>query len=210
MKGLEQKLPQTDAAARYDAGVYMLTGINGIGKSTIVDTIAHDHPEVVPLHASAELRALFNGVTREELERLEAAEKLARMVVHFTTIFDQAANNGKAVMLDTHLLVPIRTHEEVRYENIWSDTYAPYTNSMVLLTADPADVRDWRMADEQATGRKRNVTVSDIEADQLANIAAFNSLRERRVLPGAAQIVQNTDGRLADTRQSVEAVFRAP
>jgi adenylate kinase len=208
MTSLEQR-PKLSADTSYEAGVYMLTGINGIGKSTIVDTISNDHPEVVPLHASHELRTLFNGISREELERLDAADKLSRMVLHFTAIFDQIANDGKAAMLDTHLLVPIRTQEGVTYENIWSDSYAPYTNSMVMLTADPTDVRDWRMEDELATGRKRNVNVDDIETDQLANIAAFHDLREQGVFPQASQIVQNTDGRIDETRQSIEAIFRA-
>lgn len=207
MKSLD-RLSTIETDLSYEAGVYMLTGINGIGKSTIVDAIASDHPEIIPLHASHELSKLFNGVSREEMEALDPTEKLARMVIHFTSIFEQITNEGGAVLLDTHLLVPIRSEQGVRYENIWSDDYTPYASSMVMLTANPTDVRDWRLADERATGRKRSVKIDDIAADQLANTSAFHALKASGSLPSTAQVIENTDGYIEDTRQSIEDIFR--
>lgn len=192
----------------YTPGVYMLTGVNGIGKSTIIDSIASDHPETVALHASLELRQLFNGISREELEMLKPEDKLAKMVIHFTEKFERTLDEERAVLLDTHLLVPIRKERSVVYEDIWSDAYAPYVSSMVMLSAEPSDIRAWRLRDEANTGRKRNSEVTDITSDQDQNIARFQSLVSSEAISKGSQIVKNSHGSIETTRIDVEKVFR--
>ena len=202
-------LINTEPKEPYAPGVYMLTGVNSIGKSTIVDSIAADHPETVTLHASLELRQLFNGISREELESLRPEDKLAKMVLHFTNQFEKTLNENKATLLDTHLLVPIRKDMSVVYEDIWSDAYAPYTSSMVMLSAEPSDIRAWRLRDEANTGRKRNSEILDIAADQDQNIARFQSLRLHRSIPRESQIVKNNHGSIEATRKDIEKIFHA-
>jgi adenylate kinase len=201
-------LINTERHVPYTPGVYMLTGINGIGKSTIVDSIAAKHPEVVALHASLELRQLFNGISREELEVLKPEDKLAKMVVHFTTQFEKTLEEKKAVLLDTHLLVPIRKDRSVVYEDIWSDAYTPYTSSMVMLSAEPSDVRAWRLRDEAETGRRRNSEVVDIASDQDQNIARFRSLISSRAIPEESRVINNNHGFIDATRKDIEKIFR--
>ena len=193
----------------YTPGVYMLTGVNGIGKSTIVDSIAAVHPETVALHASLELRQLFNGISREELEMLKPEDKLAKMVVHFTTQFEKTLEEKKAVLLDTHLLVPIRKDRSVVYEDIWSDAYTPYLSSMVMLSAEPSDIRAWRLRDEANTGRKRNSEVLDITADQDQNIARFRSLASNGSIPEGSKVINNNHGSIEATRKDIEEIFHA-
>lgn len=192
----------------YSPGVYMLTGVNGIGKSTIVDSIAADHPETIALHASLELSKLFNGISREEMELLRPEDKLAKMVIHFTTQFEKNLEENRAVLLDTHLLVPIRKDGSVVYEDIWSDAYTPYVTSMAMLSAEPSDIRAWRLRDEAITGRKRNCDVTDIASDQDVNIARFQSLIASKSLPKESKIVMNNHGLIAETRKTIESIFR--
>lgn len=192
----------------YQPGVYMLTGINGIGKSTLVDAIAVDHPEIKPVHASQELRGLFGNVSREELELLTPEEKLSRMVIHFTTIFDRSTNDDQAVMMDTHLVVPIRKEDSLVYEDIWSSEYTPHVSSMAILSAEPASVRQWRLEDEITTGRKRSTDVQAIAEDQDVNISRFEQLLSEGQLPAGSNIVINHSGRINEAREAVESVFR--
>lgn len=186
----------------------MLTGINGIGKSTLVDAIAVDHPEIKPVHASQELRGLFGNVSREELELLTPEEKLSRMVIHFTAIFDRSMNDDQAVMMDTHLVVPIRKENSLVYEDIWSSEYAPHVSSMAMLSAEPASVRQWRLEDEITTGRKRNTDVRAIADDQDVNISRFEQLMSEGQLPAGSGVVTNFSGRIGEARKAVEAIFR--
>ena len=185
----------------------MLTGINGTGKSTVVDMIAERKPETVPLHASIELSKLFNGISREEMEKLDASEKLGRMVAHFTTLFEQNIDRDKAVIMDTHLLVPIRKEGEVQYEDIWAQEYREYTRSMMMLTASPDTIRGWRLSDEAATGRKRNTTLADIAADQDANVTRFEELVTEGSLSSGSRVIENIDGGLDDVRLQIETAF---
>lgn len=204
MNVLGEKIP-----TEYNPGVYMLMGVNGIGKSTIVDQIAATNPEVVPMHASKELSTLFGGITREEMELLKPEDKLAKMVMHFTAQFDNALTDNKAVLLDTHLLVPIRKENSVIYEDIWSDAYAPYVSSAAMLSAKPSDIRAWRLRDEASTGRKRNTNVSDIQSDQDQNVARFKSLHVSGSLPETSKIVANNHGSIAHTRKVIESIFHS-
>ena len=193
----------------YTPGVYMLTGVNGIGKSTIVDSIAADHPETVPLHASSELSKLFNGISREEMEYLKPEEKLSRMVMHFTTQFEKVLERNEAVLLDTHLLVPIRKDSSIIYEDIWSEAYSPFTSAMAMLSADPSNIRAWRLRDEATTGRKRNTNLEDIASDQDQNIARFDSLLRQGSIPSGSRVVINNHGSIAATRDEIENTFRS-
>lgn len=191
----------------FEPGVYMVTGVNGVGKSTIVDAITEGRPEAIPLHASHELRGLFNGISREELEGLSPEEKLSRMVCHFTSVFERELNDDKAVVMDTHLLVPIRKEDQVTYEDIWSNEYKPYVSSMVMLSTDPESIRQWRIADEEATGRRRNTDVVAIAADQDKNVTRFNELRESGDIPAASTVLDNKHGRIVEAQIEVERVF---
>lgn len=192
---------------QYAPGVYMLTGVNGIGKSTVVDSIAADHPEIVALHASHELSKLFNGISRSEMEMLRPEDKLAKMVVHFTTHFEKSIENDKAVILDTHLLVPIRKNMSLVYEDIWSDAYVPYISSMAMMSAEPSDIRAWRLKDEAATGRVRNTDINEITSDQDQNIARFHSLVQNKSIPSQSNIVPNSHGSIETTKKAVEDIF---
>ncbi len=194
---------------KYQPGVYMLTGINGTGKSTIVDMITDGRPETVPLHASIELSRLFNGISREEMECLDAEEKLARMVAHFTVQFERSLNENKAVIIDTHLLVPIRKDGNLSYEDIWAEEYRQYTHSMHMLTAAPETIRGWRLRDEAITGRQRSTRLEDISADQNANVKRFNDLVEEGSLPEGSRVIENIDGGLSEVVDQVEAAFRS-
>ena len=196
-------------ADTYRPGVYMLTGVNGIGKSSVVEAITQHTPNTVPLHASQELRGLFGNISRDELELLTPEDKLSRMVLHFTAIFERETNNNRAVIMDTHLLVPIRSGADVQYENIWSTEYRPYVSSMVMLSARPESIRRWRQEDELSTGRKRNTDLSIITSDQQANIEKFVALRSIGELPDASQIVVNNDSHISNTRAAVDAVYRS-
>jgi hypothetical protein len=77
-----------------------------------------------------------------------------------------------------------------------------------MLSANPGDIRAWRLRDEANTGRKRNSDVADITSDQDQNIALFKSLVARGSLPEESKIIKNHHGSIITTRKDIEAVFR--
>lgn len=179
-------------------GVYMFMGVNGVGKSTLTDMIGAAFPDALTIHASKELRRILGVATREELEELSPEEKLSRRTTHLLDLFRQAHVDHRLVLLDTHLLVPIRKGESVRYENTWSDEYTDYVSGAYMLTADPKNIKDWRELDTTTTGRKRDLSVENIELDQQLNVSEFAALVDRGALPEGSQVIENRAGLIQD------------
>lgn len=179
-------------------GVHMFMGVNGVGKSTLTEMIGAVLPDTLIVHASQELRRMFGVATQQELEELSPDEKLSRRTTHLLEIFRRAQMDGQSVLLDTHLLVPIRKNGAVRYENTWTDEYTEYVAGAYMLGADPMDIRDWRAADAATTGRKRNLSLDDIKTDQQLNIGEFTALVNRGALPENSRVIENRAGTIQD------------
>tara|TARA_Y100001947_G_scaffold143365_1_gene136336 strand:- start:351 stop:599 length:249 start_codon:yes stop_codon:yes gene_type:complete len=79
---------------------------------------------------------------------------------------------------------------------------------MVMLSAEPSDIRAWRLRDEANTGRKRNSEVLDITADQDQNIARFRSLASNGSIPEGSKVINNNHGSIEATRKDIEEIFR--
>ena len=172
----------------------MFMGVNGVGKSTLVEGLALHLPEAQVMHASAELRKLFGGLSYAELEQVDPAEKLHRRAAHFTELFHAAHRNNGLILMDTHLLVAIRQGQEVHYENTWSSNYSEFVRGAFMVTADPTDIRARRERDIAATGRVRDINEPNIRQDQKLNVQKFESLVVAGELPASAEIVQNAEG----------------
>jgi adenylate kinase len=176
----------------------MFMGVNGVGKSTLTEMIGAALPDTLTVHASQELRRMFGVATQQELEELSPDEKLSRRTTHLLEIFRRAQMDGHSVLLDTHLLVPIRKDGAVRYENTWADEYTEYVAGAYMLRADPADIRDWRELDAAATGRRRDLSIENIDADQQLNIGEFTALVDRGALPEGSKVIENRAGIIHD------------
>jgi hypothetical protein len=96
--------------------------------------------------------------------------------------------------MDTHLIVPIRSGSVERYENTWMREYSKFILNATMLIAKPEHVLHWRQIDEQTTGRKRDLSTTNIAKDQNMNIAEFRKLVNDRELPNYAKITNNVDG----------------
>jgi adenylate kinase len=207
MAVLAESSCRKNAEREIKAGVYMLMGVNGVGKSTVVEEISASSESTIVIHASEELRGLFGGMSRQELETLRPEVKLGKMVTHFTVLFDRHVNNDKAVLFDTHLLVPIRKGGSVTYENIWSNDYSQYVSDVVMLEADPAVIRKWRLYDREVTGRVRDVSVENIIQDQILNTVEFENLVAKHAIPATSTLLRNEDGDIEQTFTIVKKKF---
>lgn len=172
----------------------MFMGVNGVGKSTLVEGLAPHLPEAQVVHASAELRKLFGGLSYAELEQIDPVEKLQRRADHFTQLFREVHRRSGLVLMDTHLLVAIRQGPDVRYENTWSPNYSEFVRGAFMITADPVDIRARRERDIAATGRVRDINERNIRHDQELNVQEFESLVASGELPLSAELQHNAEG----------------
>lgn len=155
--------------------VVVLLGINGVGKSTIARRLECALPGSVTVSGSAVLMDSFGGVNRQNLERLSAGEKMRVMEPALLEAFErhQAANH---IILDTHLVVPIRKSGNLVLENVWSEKYVPYVRQVFFIISDPREIMDRRIRDFESTGRQRDVDLVHISRDQDINRIVFEEI----------------------------------
>lgn len=175
-------------------GVYVCMGVNGVGKSTLTNMLAAAFPNALTIHVSQEMMRILGFTTREELNNLNTKEKLARRTKYLMEVFQRARSDHRLVLIDMHLMVPIREGDAVRYETTWSDEYTNYISGAYMLTAEPVVIRDWREHDAKNTGRKRDLSLDNIMIDQQLNIREFSDLVNRKALPRESEIIENQPG----------------
>lgn len=168
--------------------VNFFMGVNGVGKTSLLREVKNHYPEAKHVRSVEILMALFNGIPREELEKLTAQEKFSKMEPAFVQLFSDFQHLAR-VLFDTHLIVVIRKGEEVKTENVWSPKYIPYINQAFFLTADPKVISQRRISDFETTGRKRDPNVEHITHEQYLNYDEF----QRSVQPHVtSSVIDNT------------------
>ena len=175
-------------------GLYLLMGVNGVGKSTLAEELAATCEGARVIHASQELRRMMERLDNQLAEQLTNEEKLSMRVAHLVDLFRTAREVRGIVFVDTHLLLPTREGESVTYTNFWSDGYIPYVTKAYMLTAHPADIEARRRADQIATGRVRDLSEDNIRLDQEANVNAFMQLVYRGAVPPGSSTLKNATG----------------
>lgn len=168
--------------------VYFFMGVNGVGKTTLLKEVKHHFDDAEHVRAVDILMKLFNGISRDELEKLTPQDKFARMEPAFIQLFNNYQCLSR-VLFDTHLVVVIRKNDIVKTENIWSSSYLPYINHAFFVTADPEVISQRRILDFETTGRRRDPNVQNITFDQYSNYEEF----QRSVQPYVrSTVVDNT------------------
>lgn len=181
----------------------MLAGVHGVGKSSIAQEIATELPRTAVVHASQEIRALFGGISREQQMSMKLEDWLGEIVAHFTVLFDRGLNDNDRLLFDTHLLVPATGEQGTYYASVWSDEYTRYVGSAFMIVADPSDIKRWHRGDEASTGRKREITESEIAEQQLLNVREFETLIDRDAIPPTSEILHNIDGRMQEVKATI-------
>lgn len=170
--------------------VVVFFGINGVGKSTLVNEIVVGHPIIKRISGSETLMTAFGGISREQLELLSSEEKL-RMIEFACIEAFERYQQAKYCLLDTHLVVPIRKAGTLILENMWSVKYLPYIQKAYLMIGDPQEILERRICDENTIGRKRDLNIANIISDQEINLMVFKELIVPRI---DSEIIMSKNG----------------
>lgn len=149
-------------------------GVNGVGKSAIADFLNTTLASSIRVQASCVLRNSM-GMDRQALEETSKDIKMAVKVPAILQEFNRAIEY-KYILLDTHLIIPIRQKETTIYEDVWSDAFFPYILKAYFIFAASQSILDRRVAGMNKTGRRRNMSIKDIASDQRLNLEKFNKL----------------------------------
>jgi len=178
--------------------VFVLFGINGVGKSTIARALAERVPDSAALSGSELLMRAFRGLDRYQLEILSPEEKMRLLVPAFLQAFEQHAS-ARRIILDTHLVVPIRKSGRLVLENVWSDAFMPHVGSAFFVSSGPEEILRRRVRDYRATGRQRDADIDHIRRDQEINLRVFEETFASFASSSKTSVIMNEELRLDDT-----------
>lgn len=151
-------------------------GINGVGKSSLIRKIL-ERSDGLKIQAIFQTLMDVMGVSsRSELEKIEAVikyELLEKALFKKSNDFDSSV---EYVLIDCHLMVPIRKNGLVYYECMWSNKFINFSHGVYMLTADPYEILRRRTIDKDLSGRERDLNLENIHRDQETNKIMLNSL----------------------------------
>lgn len=151
-------------------------GINGVGKSSLIRKILEQSDGLKTQAIFQTLMDVIGVSSRSELEKIEAVVKyelLEKALLKKVMIFDSSL---EYVLIDCHLMVPIRKNGLVYYECMWSNKFINFSHSVYMLTADPYEILRRRTIDKDLSGRERDLNLENIHRDQETNKIMLNSL----------------------------------
>lgn len=184
--------------------LFVLFGVNGVGKSTIASNLGALKTDSVTLSGSELLMDAFRGLNRFQLEGLSPEEKMHMLEPAFLEAFQR--NNGKRfVILDTHLVVTIRKSGKLVLENVWSERFIPLTAHVFFVSSDPLEILQRRIRDSEISGRKRDLNMEHVRRDQEINLSVFEETFATTAIPST--IVTNEESRLSEVVESIARIL---
>jgi adenylate kinase len=178
----------------------VLFGVNGVGKSTIANRLGALMVNSVALSGSELLMSAFKGLDRLQLEVLSPEEKMRMLEPAFLEAF-QRSDGEQFVILDTHLVVPIRKNGKLVLENVWSEQFMPYMAHVFYISSDPSEILQRRIRDSEISGRNRDLNIEHIRRDQEINVSVFEETFIATTMSSA--VVTNEESRLNEVVESI-------
>lgn len=179
--------------------IIVLFGVNGVGKSSVSRLLCEEIGDSVTLSGSELLIRSFKGLGRDQLELLSPEEKMRMLEPAFLGAF-QRSRHATRIILDTHLVVPIRKNGRLVLENVWPGAFTPCVERAFLLVSDPKEILQRRKRDADQTGRVRELDAEHIRTDQEINSSVF---AETFTAAGVPHVVHNAESRMKETVTSI-------
>ena len=131
-------------------------GVNGVGKSALLSSVVDEsHLPVTVVRGSTILKKSLGVASYEVLENMPAIEKKQALL---QGMMDIAKNPPSPItIVDTHLIVSIRSPNGRITEDMWDNRLASLYNGFIYITADAKLVAERRRQDRQ---RKLRVSMS--------------------------------------------------
>lgn len=151
-------------------------GVNGVGKTSLIKEIL-ERTNRTRIQAFFQTLMDVTGVlSRFELENMRAVVKYDLLEKALLKKFNAIKSTTEYVLIDSHLMVPIRNMGLVHYECMWSNRFINFSNRAYMLIADPYEILKRRVMNEKLSGRKRDLNLENVNQDQETNKIMLDSL----------------------------------
>jgi adenylate kinase len=163
-------------------GNYLVFGVNGVGKSTILERVRQRAPGIEVHSGSMLLKQALGCDSYNDLERLRAEQKKSALVRGIGAVV--TANSGITRLVDTHLVACFDGDGgECAVEDMWDETYLG-ADGLIYVTATQKLVQARRAHDNATGARRRNDDGQRVAHDLSCNDAKWEvvSAQAERVL----------------------------
>lgn len=151
-------------------------GVNGVGKSSVLQVVSGMHAGSMVMRGSAILKEALGLASYEALEAMAAEEKKQALIDGMETLLANAEQD--IVLVDTHLVVPIRKQGKLIVEDMWDEKLCQLFQGFVYISAYPDMIAERRRLESERSLRFLNSS-PEICAEDLQ----LNALRWDEVSP---------------------------
>lgn len=162
-------------------------GVNGVGKTALLQAISDMLPDVIVARGSTILKEALGVALYETLELMPMAEKKKVLIAGMSSLIQSSSN--RLVIMDTHLVVPIRRFAAMTLEDMWEDEMLQIFQGFVYITANPLMVSERRRMSSERTLRAMRATLQMCVEDIRLNAERWDEICKR--MPNKKVIVND-------------------
>lgn len=177
---------------------FCVFGVNGAGKTALLQVVSDLLPEVVIARGSMILKESLGVASYETLEAMSSVEKKKALISGISAFVHNTSN--RIALVDTHLVVPIRKSGILTVEDMWDDSMTELFRGFVYITATPSMVSERRRTNNERVLRGAHSTPQMCAEDLRSNSARWDEVslklphkkvivNDQSILVGAEKIV---------------------
>lgn len=174
-------------------------GVSGVGKSALLEAVLEMHPNTIVAHGTTIVKEALSVASYEALELTPAHIKKQANIEGIAAVIESTAS--LITIVDTHLVVPIRTSGELVVEDMWDEAMLRLFQGFVFITAYPSVVAERRRMNSARPLRVMNAVPQLCAEDLYLNAARWDELsakmankkvivNDQSVLIGARKILR--------------------
>jgi adenylate kinase len=181
-----------------DKIVVCVFGVNGSGKTALLQAVSDLLPGVVIFRGSTILKESLGVASYETLEAMSSEEKKSALINGISVSVRNAPD--RIILVDTHLIVPIRKLGALIIEDMWDDSMSELFHGFVYVTAPSSTVSERRKSSEERVLRKAHSTAQMCAEDLQSNALRWDEIsvqfshkkvivNDQSILVGAEKII---------------------
>ena len=163
-------------------------GVNGVGKTSVLNVLRTYNPDTVVLHGSSILKEALGVASYRELESKSASDKKLAYIRGLKSALSSAGQG--TVIVDTHLVVTIWGAHGRHLEDMWDETLNDIFDGFVYMTSSPAVVKERRERDLANNSRVRQCDEFSCLLDLADNDSRWDAISAQ--CPTSCLIVNDT------------------
>lgn len=174
-------------------------GVSGVGKSALLEAVLEMHPSTIVAHGTTIVKEALSIASYEALELTPAHIKKQANIEGIAAVIE--STTSLITIVDTHLVVPIRTSGKLVIEDMWDDSMLQLFQGFVYVNAHPLVVAERRRMNGARLLRVMNAVPQLCAEDIQLNAARWDELsakmadkkvivNDQSVLVGAQKILR--------------------